>query len=67
MNNEECGICDVWAHNLDKEFRTIRQIVQKYNYVAMVIISTFVITNFLCCVVHCVISYSYCRILSFQG
>ncbi|XP_034246999.1 CCR4-NOT transcription complex subunit 7 [Thrips palmi] len=35
MNNEECGICDVWAHNLDKEFRTIRQIVQKYNYVAM--------------------------------
>ena len=35
MNNEECGICDVWAHNLDKEFCTIRQIVQKYKYVAM--------------------------------
>ncbi|XP_049825617.1 CCR4-NOT transcription complex subunit 7 isoform X4 [Aethina tumida] len=34
-NNEECGIRDVWAHNLEEEFRTIRQIVQKYQYVAM--------------------------------
>lgn len=34
-NNEECGIRDVWRHNLEEEFRTIRQIVQKYNYVAM--------------------------------
>ncbi|XP_018320102.1 CCR4-NOT transcription complex subunit 7 isoform X1 [Agrilus planipennis] len=34
-NNEECGIRDVWAHNLEEEFRTIRQIVQKFNYVAM--------------------------------
>lgn len=34
-NNEECGIRDVWKHNLEEEFRTIRQIVQKYHYVAM--------------------------------
>lgn len=34
-NNEECGIRDVWRHNLDEEFRAIRQIVQKYHYVAM--------------------------------
>ncbi|KAI4463810.1 ccr4-not transcription complex subunit [Holotrichia oblita] len=34
-NNEECGIRDVWAHNLEDEFRTIRQIVQKFPYVAM--------------------------------
>ncbi|KAL1490015.1 hypothetical protein ABEB36_013928 [Hypothenemus hampei] len=34
-NNEECGIRDVWAHNLEDEFRTIRQVVQKYHYVAM--------------------------------
>lgn len=35
ISNEECGIRDVWRHNLEEEFRTIRQIVQKYNYVAM--------------------------------
>jgi CCR4-NOT transcription complex subunit 7/8 len=35
-SNEECGIRDVWGHNLEEEFRTIRQIVQKYHYVAMV-------------------------------
>jgi CCR4-NOT transcription complex subunit 7/8 len=34
-NNEECGIRDVWANNLEDEFRHIRQIVQKYTYVAM--------------------------------
>ncbi|XP_046394509.1 CCR4-NOT transcription complex subunit 7 [Ischnura elegans] len=34
-SNEECGIRDVWAHNLEEEFRTIRQVVQKYHYVAM--------------------------------
>lgn len=34
-SNEECGIRDVWAHNLEEEFRTIRQIVLKYMYVAM--------------------------------
>jgi len=34
-SNEECGIRDVWRHNLEEEFRTIRQVVQKYHYVAM--------------------------------
>ncbi|XP_039280263.1 CCR4-NOT transcription complex subunit 7-like [Nilaparvata lugens] len=34
-NNEECGIRDVWGYNLKEEFKTIRQIVQKYNFVAM--------------------------------
>lgn len=27
-SNEECGIRDVWAHNLEEEFRTIRQVCQ---------------------------------------
>uniref|UniRef100_A0A182WF15 poly(A)-specific ribonuclease n=1 Tax=Anopheles minimus TaxID=112268 RepID=A0A182WF15_9DIPT len=35
QTNEECGIRDVWRHNLDEEFRTIRLIVQKYHFVAM--------------------------------
>lgn len=34
-SNEECGIRDVWAHNLEEEFRTIRQVVQQYQYIAM--------------------------------
>ncbi|XP_063223971.1 CCR4-NOT transcription complex subunit 7 [Bacillus rossius redtenbacheri] len=34
-NNEDCGIRDVWGYNLEEEFRTIRQIVQRYHYVAM--------------------------------
>lgn len=33
--NEECGIKDVWKHNLEEEFRTIRQVVQTYNHVGM--------------------------------
>ena len=33
--NEECGIREVWAHNLDEEFKTICQIIQDYPYVAM--------------------------------
>uniref|UniRef100_A0A182IKF8 poly(A)-specific ribonuclease n=1 Tax=Anopheles atroparvus TaxID=41427 RepID=A0A182IKF8_ANOAO len=35
QTNEECGIRDVWRHNLDEEFRTIRHVVQKYHFVAM--------------------------------
>lgn len=35
QTNEDCGIREVWAHNLEDEFRHIRQIVQAYNYVAM--------------------------------
>ena len=35
MTNEECGIREVWAHNLEAEFRTICQVIQKYNFVAM--------------------------------
>lgn len=35
MTNEECGIREVWAHNLETEFRTICQVVQKFNFVAM--------------------------------
>ncbi|KAF4521461.1 hypothetical protein B566_EDAN001758 [Ephemera danica] len=34
-SNEECGIRDVWAHNLYDEFKTIRKVVQKYHCVAM--------------------------------
>lgn len=33
--NEACGIRDVWACNLEDEFRAIIRVVQKYNYVAM--------------------------------
>ena len=39
----ECGIVDVWAHNLEAEFRKIRKIIQKYPFVAMVIILLFII------------------------
>lgn len=35
IDNEACGIRDVWGYNLEDEFRQIRQIVQKYPYVAM--------------------------------
>ena len=33
--NEECGIREVWATNLDEEFRKICKVVQNYHYVAM--------------------------------
>ena len=35
MTNEECGIREVWAHNLDTEFRTICHLIQNFSYVAM--------------------------------
>jgi len=33
--NEECGIKDVWAHNLLEEFKNIRTVVKTHNFVAM--------------------------------
>ncbi|XP_071540400.1 CCR4-NOT transcription complex subunit 7 [Panulirus ornatus] len=35
MSNEECGIREVWAHNMEEEFNHIRRIVHQYPYVAM--------------------------------
>ncbi|GIY59703.1 CCR4-NOT transcription complex subunit 7 [Caerostris extrusa] len=35
VSNEMCGIRDVWAHNMEDEFKIIRQIVQKYKFIAM--------------------------------
>ena len=34
-SNVECGICDVWQHNLQEELRTIHKVVLQYQYVAM--------------------------------
>ncbi|XP_076312123.1 CCR4-NOT transcription complex subunit 7-like isoform X1 [Tachypleus tridentatus] len=35
LSNEACGIREVWNYNLEDEFRTIRKVVLKYNFVAM--------------------------------
>ncbi|XP_044742111.1 CCR4-NOT transcription complex subunit 8-like [Chrysoperla carnea] len=35
VTNEDYGIRDVWCYNIEEEFRTIRKVVQKYQYVAM--------------------------------
>lgn len=35
VNNESCGIRDVWAHNMAEEFKIIRQIVQTFKFIAM--------------------------------
>ena len=32
----EFGIRDVWNHNLEEEFKKVRQVIQQYKYVAMV-------------------------------
>ncbi|TRY77241.1 hypothetical protein TCAL_05317 [Tigriopus californicus] len=34
-NNEDCGIREVWNHNLEEEFKSLCNVVQKYHYVAM--------------------------------
>lgn len=34
-SNEECGIREVWSYNMEDEFIHIRQVIQKYPYVAM--------------------------------
>jgi len=33
--NEECGIREVWAHNMEEEFKTICQVVRFHDYIAM--------------------------------
>jgi len=34
-------ICEVWASNVEEEMRKIRQIIQNYNYIAMVCVCVF--------------------------
>ena len=34
--SDPCGFRDIWQSNLEEEFKNIRQIVKKYNYIAMV-------------------------------
>ena len=31
--NEECGIREVWAHNMEEEFKTICQVCLQYEYI----------------------------------
>lgn len=33
--NEECGIREVWADNLEAEFKSICKVIRKHNYIAM--------------------------------
>jgi len=35
QTNEECGIMDVWAHNLEEEFKKICYVVRDFPFVAM--------------------------------
>ena len=39
--NPNYTIIEVWNSNLEEEFRKIRKIVQKYPFVAMVLLKTF--------------------------
>lgn len=41
LANDKCGIREVWASNLEKEFKAMRQVVQKYPFVAMVSCSCY--------------------------
>jgi len=34
-SNEECGIREVWSHNMEEEFKSICQIIQRFPFVAM--------------------------------
>ena len=34
-SNEDCGIRELWAHNMEEEFKTICQIIQRFPFVAM--------------------------------
>lgn len=36
-SNEECGIRDVWAHNLEEEFRTIRQVSATFPFTIFIV------------------------------
>uniref|UniRef100_A0A8C2HIF0 poly(A)-specific ribonuclease n=1 Tax=Cyprinus carpio TaxID=7962 RepID=A0A8C2HIF0_CYPCA len=42
-------ICEVWASNVDEEMRKIRQIIQNYNYIAMVFFVDTMIYQFNVC------------------
>eukprot|EP00096_Caligus_rogercresseyi_P009546 TRINITY_DN3250_c0_g1_i1.p1 TRINITY_DN3250_c0_g1~~TRINITY_DN3250_c0_g1_i1.p1 ORF type:complete len:368 (+),score=145.26 TRINITY_DN3250_c0_g1_i1:133-1236(+) len=35
ITNEDCGIREVWSHNLEEEFKSICEVVKKYPFVAM--------------------------------
>ena len=45
--SESGGIRDTWQSNLEEEFKNIRQIVKKYNYIAMVCCLLAVIKGYL--------------------
>ena len=36
IGDPECGIQDVWAVNMMREFKKMRQIVKRYPFIAMV-------------------------------
>ena len=44
IGDPECGIQDVWASNMAREFKKIRNIVNRYPFIAMVNI-TYPIIN----------------------
>lgn len=42
LNGQHVEIRDVWAHNLEEEMEKVREIVEKYPYVAMVSVIIFI-------------------------